>query len=295
MATDLNLLAIFSAVAEAGNFSAAAERLGLTRSAVSQGIRRLEADIGHPLFLRTTRSVRLTELGAAMRARVSRALQELHDAVEEVSTSSESPRGLLRVAATSIAERFLSGPLIASFCDRYPEITLDVVVTDDEFDIVAAGFDAGVRLAEAIEHDMVAVPLTGDQKEVAVATPAYLARHGVPEHPRDLVKHRCIGWRPSFDSQPHRWEFSRDGQSFALDVDPQITTNDMLLMIRTALADGGITFGIEETFQPYLARGELVAVLQDWLPPFPGFSLFFPSRRTVTPKLRALIEHVRVA
>lgn len=295
MATDLNLLAIFSAVAEAGNFSAAAERLGLTRSAVSQGIRRLEADIGHPLFLRTTRSVRLTEQGAAMRARVSRALQELHDAVEEVSTSSESPRGLLRVAATSIAERFLSGPLIASFCDRYPEITLDVVVTNDEFDIVAAGFDAGVRLAEAIEHDMVAVPLTGDQKEVAVATPAYLARHGVPEHPRDLVKHRCIGWRPSFDSQPHRWEFSRDGQSFALDVDPQITTNDMLLMIRTALADGGITFGIEETFQPYLARGELVAVLQDWLPPFPGFSLFFPSRRTVTPKLRALIEHVRVA
>lgn len=295
MATDLNLLAIFSAVAEAGNFSAAAERLGLTRSAVSQGIRRLEADIGHPLFLRTTRSVRLTEQGAAMRARVSRALQELHDAVEEVSTSSESPRGLLRVAATSIAERFLSGPLIASFCDRYPEITLDVVVTDDEFDIVAAGFDAGVRLAEAIEHDMIAVPLTGDQKEVAVATPAYLARHGVPEHPRDLVKHRCIGWRPSFDSQPHRWEFSRDGQSFALDVDPQITTNDMLLMIRTALADGGITFGIEETFRPYLARGELVAVLQDWLPPFPGFSLFFPSRRTVTPKLRALIEHVRVA
>lgn len=295
MATDLNLLAIFSAVAEAGNFSAAAERLGLTRSAVSQGIRRLEADIGHPLFLRTTRSVRLTEQGAAMRARVSRALQELHDAVEEVSTSSESPRGLLRVAATSIAERFLSGPLIASFCDRYPEITLDVVVTDDEFDIVAAGFDAGVRLAEAIEHDMIAVPLTGDQKEVAVATPAYLARHGVPEHPRDLVKHRCIGWRPSFDSQPHRWEFSRDGQSFAVDVDPQITTNDMLLMIRTALADGGITFGIEETFQPYLARGELVAVLQDWLPPFPGFSLFFPSRRTVTPKLRALIEHVRVA
>lgn len=295
MATDLNLLAIFSAVAEAGNFSAAAERLGLTRSAVSQGIRRLEADIGQPLFLRTTRSVRLTEQGAAMRARVSRALQELHDAVEEVSTSSESPRGLLRVAATSIAERFLSGPLIASFCDRYPEITLDVVVTDDEFDIVAAGFDAGVRLAEAIEHDMIAVPLTGDQKEVAVATPAYLARHGVPEHPRDLVKHRCIGWRPSFDSQPHRWEFSRDGQSFALDVDPQITTNDMLLMIRTALADGGITFGIEETFQPYLARGELVAVLQDWLPPFPGFSLFFPSRRTVTPKLRALIEHVRVA
>lgn len=295
MVTDLNLLAIFSAVAEAGNFSAAAERLGLTRSAVSQGIRRLETEIGQPLFLRTTRSVRLTESGEAIRARVSHALRDIHVAVEEISGSAEAPQGLLRVAATSIAERFLSGPLITSFCDAYPEITLDVTVTDDEFDIVAAGFDAGVRLAEVIEHDMIVVPITGEQKEVAVATPAYLARHGVPEHPRDLVKYRCIGWRPSFDSQPHRWEFSRDGQSFAVSVEPQITTNDMLLMIRTALADGGITFGIEETFRPYLERGELVTILQDWLPPFAGFSLFFPSRRTVTQKLRALIDHIRAA
>lgn len=295
MVTDLNLLTIFSAVAEAGNFSAAAERLGLTRSGVSQGIRRLETEIGQPLFLRTTRSVRLTEQGEAMRARVANALHEINVALEEVSTSAEAPRGLLRVAATSIAEYFLSGSLIASFRDAYPEITLDVTVTDEELDIVAMGFDAGVRLAEAIEHDMIAVPLTGEQKEVAVATPAYFARHGVPQHPRDLVQHRCIGWRPSLDSQPHRWEFARDGQSFAVDVDPRVTTNDMLLMIRTALAGGGITFGIEETFRPYLARGELVAVLQDWLPPFPGFALFFPSRRTVTPKLRALIDHVRSA
>lgn len=295
MVTDLNLLTIFSAVAEAGNFSAAAERLGLTRSGVSQGIRRLETEIGQPLFLRTTRSVRLTEQGEAMRARVANALHEINVALEEVSTSAEAPRGLLRVAATSIAECFLSGSLIASFRDAYPEITLDVTVTDEELDIVAMGFDAGVRLAEAIEHDMIAVPLTGEQKEVAVATPAYFARHGVPQHPRDLVQHRCIGWRPSLDSQPHRWEFARDGQSFAVDVDPRVTTNDMLLMIRTALAGGGITFGIEETFRPYLARGELVAVLQDWLPPFPGFALFFPSRRTVTPKLRALIDHVRSA
>ena len=203
------------------------------------------------------------------------------------------PHGLLRVAVTSIAERFLSGPLVAEFAIAYPGITLDVTVTDEEFDIVAAGFDAGVRLGEVIEQDMVAVPLTGEQRQVAVATPRYFERHGIPQHPRDLAGHRCIGWRPSPETAPYRWEFERDGQEFDVAVEPQVTTNDMLLMIRTALADGGITFGIEETFAPYIRRGELVTVLDDWLAPFAGFYLYFPGRRSVTPKLRALIEHVR--
>ncbi|TIT99504.1 MAG: LysR family transcriptional regulator, partial [Mesorhizobium sp.] len=162
-----------------------------------------------------------------------------------------------------------------------------------EFDIIAAGFDAGVRLGEVIERDMIAVPLTGDQRQVAVATPDYLARHGTPEHPRDLVHHRCIGWRPQPHTAPYRWEFEKDGRAFDVSVEPQITTNDMLLMIRTALAGGGITFGMEETFRPHLERGELVSILSDWLPPFAGFFLYFPSRHTVTPKLRALIDHVR--
>lgn len=290
---DLNLLSIFIAVAEAGNFRAAADRLGVTRSAVSQGMQRLESALEQPLFHRTTRSVRLTEAGERLLQSVAGPLNEITAALEAALNATGAPHGLLRVTATSIAEQFLSGPLIASFAEAYPGITLDVTVTDEESDIVAAGFDAGVRLGEVIERDMVAVPLTGDQRQVAVATPEYLERHGIPQHPRELSGHRCIGWRPSPDRVPYRWEFERDGRAFDVAVDPQISTNDMLLMIRTSLAGGGITFGMEETFLPYIQRGELVTVLDDWLPPFTGFYLYFPSRRSVTPKLRALIDHVR--
>tara|TARA_E500000305_G_scaffold74101_2_gene59866 strand:+ start:356 stop:1258 length:903 start_codon:yes stop_codon:yes gene_type:complete len=290
---DLNLLTMFAAVADTGNFRSAADRLGVTRSAVSQGIRRLEEAVGQPLFQRTTRSVRLTEEGERFLGTVHSPLLEIGAALETAQSAAGMPHGLLRVAVTSIAERFLSGSLVAEFAMAYPGITLDVTVTDKEFDIVAAGFDAGVRLGEVIEQDMVAVPLTGEQRQVAVATPAYLEQHGVPQHPRELAGHRCIGWRPSPETAPYRWEFERDGQEFDVAVEPQITTNDMLLMIRTALADGGVTFGIEETFAPYIRRGELVPILDDWLAPFPGFYLYFPGRRSVAPKLRALIDHVR--
>lgn len=292
MAIDLNLLALFIAVAEERNFRAAADRLGITRSAVSQGIRRLEDTCGAAFVSRTTRSVRLTEAGERFRDALARPLADVQTAVEGAA-GEIVPRGLLRIAATSIAERFLSGSLVASFANAHPEIVIDITVTDDEFDIVAAGFDAGVRLREVIEQDMVTVPLTGDQRQVAVATPGYLAVHGAPAHPRDLVHHRCIGWRRAPGLAPYRWEFEKDGHVFDVAVEPQITTNDMLLMIRTALAGGGITFGMEETFQPYLERGELVSFLDDYLPPFAGFFLYFPDRRNMAPKLRALIDHVR--
>ncbi|MCG8559675.1 MAG: LysR family transcriptional regulator [Hyphomicrobiales bacterium] len=292
MAIDLNLLTLFQAVAEEANFRAAADRLGVTRSAVSQGIRRLEDGCGVALVQRTTRSVRLTEAGERLRDALTRPLSDVRTALEELS-GDFVPRGLLRVAVTSIAEQFLSGPLIATFARAYPEVVIDVTVTDDEFDIVAAGFDAGVRLGEIIEQDMIAVPLTGEQREAVVAAPAYLDAHGAPLHPRDLVDHHCIGWRPAPEVAPYRWEFVEDGVAFDVAVGPQITTNDMLLMLRSALAGGGITFAMEETFRPYLERGELVSLLQDYLPPFPGFFLYFPDRRNMAPKLRALVDHVR--
>ncbi|MBJ7516818.1 MAG: LysR family transcriptional regulator [Stenotrophomonas sp.] len=292
MDTDLNLLRLFLAVAEGHNFRVAADRLGVTRSAVSQGIRRLEDSLGIALVQRSTRSVRLTEAGEQLHRQIAGPLNVVAAAIEDTA-SDGLPRGLLRVAVTSIAERFLSGPLIADFLRQHPGITLDVTVTDEESDIVAAGFDAGVRLGEVIEQDMVAIPLTGPQREVVVATPGYLAEHGMPAHPRELAAHRCIGWRPSPEVAPYRWEFVEDGRGFDVTVAPQLTTNDMLLMVRTALAGGGITFGMQETFAPYLARGELVTMLDDYLPPFPGFFLYFPNRHNQPAKLRALIEHVR--
>jgi DNA-binding transcriptional LysR family regulator len=292
MTIDLNLVPVFLAVAEEGNFRAAADRLGVTRSAVSQAIRRLEDICGIALVSRTTRSVRLTEAGNRFRETLAQPIADVQSAFENVAGDAR-PSGLLRIAVTSIAEQFLSGPLIASFAEAHPGITIDVTVTDDIFDIVAAGFDAGVRLGEVIEQDMVAVPLTKEEREVVVATPRYFEVHGTPQHPRELVHHRCVGWRPSPSAAPYRWEFEEDGIPFDVAVEPQITTNDLHLMVRTALAGGGITFALEETFRPYIVRGELITALDDYLPPFPGFFLYFPNRRNMAPKLRALIDHVR--
>jgi len=201
----------------------------------------------------------------------------------------------LRLAVSSIAERFIAGPLLASFVDAYPDIELDVLITDDEFDIVAGGYDAGVRLGEVIEQDMIAVPVSGDQRQAAVASPGYLLRHGVPAHPRDLPAHICIGWRPAPGVAPYRWEFEEDGRAFDVAVGPQVTTNDMGLMLRLALQGTGITFGMEDTFRPYVERGELALLLEGYLPSFPGFFLFFPSRKNLAPKLRALVDHVRLS
>lgn len=281
------------AVAQSRNFRAAADQLGVTRSAVSQGIRRLEDGLGIALVLRSTRNVHLTEAGTRLHEQIAGPLSAVGAALEELVLDGP-PRGVLRVAVTSIAERFLSGSLIASFAQAYPGITLDVTVTDEEFDIVSAGFDAGVRLGEVIEQDMVAVPLTGPQRQMVVAAPGYLARHGAPGHPRELISHRCIGWRPAPGVAPYRWEFREDGRDFDLTVEPQITSNDMLVMVRTALAGGGITIGVAETFRPYIERGELVPLLEAYLPSFAGFFLYFPSRRNQPPKLRALVEHVRM-
>ncbi|HDR2475335.1 MULTISPECIES: LysR family transcriptional regulator [Enterobacter] len=292
MKIDLNLLPLFLAVAEEHSFSAAAERLGVTRSAVSQGIRRLEDTFGTLLVMRTTRSVNLTEAGERLRKSLSVPLSTIDAACEDV-LSDNGPRGHLKIAVTSIAEEFLSGPLLASFAAANPAVTIDIVVSDDEFDIVAAGYDAGVRLGDVIEKDMIAVPLTGQRREVVVASPTYLAAHSAPRHPRELIRHRCIGWRPSPDVAPYRWEFEEAGIPFDVAVEPHITTNDLRLMLRLALAGGGITFATYETFRPFIEKGQLVSLLDDFLPPFPGFYLYFPQRRNMAPKLRALIEHVR--
>lgn len=292
MKTDLNLLPLFLAVAEEPNFRAAADRLGVTRSAVSQGMRRLEDAFGTTLVMRTTRSVRLTEAGERLYDALSRPFSDIETALEGIAGEA-APHGFLRIAATSIAEKFLSGPLIASFAAACPGVTIDITVTDEEFDIIAAGYDAGVRLGEVIEQDMIAIPLTGEQRQSAVASPGYLAAHGVPAHPRELGQHRCIGWRRAPNVAPYRWEFEENGIPFNVAVEPQITTNDLRLMLRTALAGGGVTFALEETFRPFVESGELVPLLDDFLPPFSGFFLYFPQRRNMAPKMRALIEHVR--
>ncbi|GGK52875.1 LysR family transcriptional regulator [Salinarimonas ramus] len=293
MQLDFNALAVFALVAEERNFRAAADRLGVTRSAVSQTIRRLEETLGAALVRRTTRSVSLTEAGESLYAQVAPAIAEMRAATETAASLGGAPRGRLRLAVASIAERFLAGPLLASFAEAYPGVELDVTVTDEEFDIVVEGYDAGVRLGEVIEQDMIAVPAGGDERQLAVCSPAYRDRFGVPSHPRDLAEHRCIGWRSAPKAAPYQWEFEEDGKEFSVTVDPEITTNDMALMIKLAVAGAGITFGMEESFRGPIDRGELVPLLEEFCPYFTGFNLYYPNRRNVAPKLRALIDHLR--
>ncbi|WP_375460975.1 LysR family transcriptional regulator [uncultured Enterovirga sp.] len=293
MTPDLNALATFVLVAEERSFRAAADRLGVTRSAVSQTIKRLESAMGITLVHRTTRSVGLTEAGERLHAEITPSLVDIRTAMEATHDLRAGPRGQLRLVVSSIAESFLSGPLLCGFAEACPDVQLDVLVTDDEIDIVAQGYDAGVRLGEVIEQDMIALPVSDDQRQLAVCAPDYQARRGAPSHPRELAAHRCVGWRPAPRAAPFRWEFTEAGRDFAVDVEPEVTTNDMALMIRMALSGAGITFGLEETFRPYLDRGDLVSVLESYCRCFPGFFLYYPSRQNMAPKLRALLDHVR--
>ncbi|KQW25468.1 LysR family transcriptional regulator [Rhizobium sp. Root274] len=293
MLSDLNALAVFALVAEERSFRAAADRMGVTRSAVSQTIRKLEEALGIALVNRTTRSVALTEAGERLYAEAVPALREMQGALDAAANLTGTPRGRLNLAVSSIAESFLSGPLLTSFLDQNPDVKLHVTVTDEEFDIVAQGYDAGVRLGEVIAQDMIAVPVTGEQRQLAVASPAYLERQGMPRHPSDLASRRCIGWRRSANVAPYRWEFSENGREFSVAVADTITTTDMALMIKLAVAGAGITFGMEDSFRPAIARGELVPVLENFCPYFPGFYLYYPSRRNMAPKLRALVDHLR--
>jgi DNA-binding transcriptional LysR family regulator len=298
---DLAGVTAFAAVAEARSFRAAGERLGVTRPAVSQALRRLEGRLGVALVERTTRSVRLTEAGERLYATLGPALADVRAALGAVGELRERPRGLLRLAVSSIAERFLAGPLLAGFVAAYPEVRLDVTVDDAASDLVAAGLDAAVRLGEVIAPDMIAVPVSDAQRQIVVAAPDYLRRRGAPAHPRELPRHACVGWRSRPDVAPYRWEFTEPaaegapgaGRDFDVAVDPQVTTNDMGLMVRLACAGAGLTFGMEETFRPYVTRGALVPVLEAYSAPFPGFYLYYPRRRHQPLKLRALVDHVR--
>lgn len=291
MRSDLNALAVFSVIAEEESFRRAADRLGVTRSAVSQSLRRLEAELGVALMRRTTRSMSLTEEGVRLRDEIAPAIAEMRAALEGARAQRGAVQGQLRLAVSSIAESVLSGELITRFGTAHPEVQLDVLVTDEEFDIVAAGFDAGVRLGEVIEHDMIAVPVSADQRHVAVCAPAYLRWAGAPSHPRDLARHRCIGWRPGPRAAPYRWEFTENGRDFVVDVEPEVTTNDMGLMVKLARAGAGISFGMEETFRRDLSGGTLVPLLEPFCPPFPGFFLYYPSRRNMPARLRAFVDH----
>ena len=295
MPDDLNAMAVFVAVAETKGFRAAGARLGVSGSAVSQAMRRLEERLGVALVQRTTRSVRLTEAGERLHAAARPALEELRAAVADVGNLGSQPRGTLRLHVAGAAEAFLDAPLLADFLTAHPHVHLDLFVSDEPVDIVAEGYDAGIRLGEVIDRDMIAVPVSGDLRLVVVGAPSYFARHRRPIHPRDLIDHECINWHPTSSAPPYRWEFTENGRDFAVDVRARVLTNEPALNVRLAQAGAGLTLGDERRVRDGLASGELVAVLEEFSTPFPGFFLYFPQRRHASPALRALVDYLRAA
>ena len=295
MTDDLNGMAVFVAVADAKGFRAAGERLGVTASAVSQALRKLEERVGVALVRRTTRSVRLTEAGDRLYAAVRPALDEVRTAVAALGEMSDEPRGTLRLHVSTAADAVLAGPFLAGFLAEHPQVMLDVAVSDATLDIVAEGYDAGIQLGEVIDRDMIAVPLSGDIRLVVVGAPAYFARRGSPTHPRDLVEHDCINWHATPHDPPYRWEFTEGGRDFSVAVRTRVLTTDPALLARLARAGAGLTMLYEAQARDDVARGELVPVLEEYSAPFPGFYLYYPQRRHASPALRALVDSLRRA
>lgn len=283
----------FVAVVEAGGFRAAGRQLGVSGTALSKALRQLEQRLGVTLLLRTTRSVRLTEAGETFYAAARQALDALQAAAEEVGELADEPRGTLRLNIASGADGFLRGPALPGFLRAYPEVRLDVIVSEEVNDIVAAGYEAAIRLGEVIEQDMVAVPASGPQRMVVVGSPAYFARHPRPRHPRDLGGHACISWRPGPGAPPYRWEFTEPGgEDFSVALPSRVLANDFTLMMRLVTAGLGLTIGMSDGVQPYVERGEVVPVLEEFCPPFAGYYLYYPQRRQASPALRALIGYL---
>jgi DNA-binding transcriptional LysR family regulator len=293
--SEFGALRAFAAVAEQRSFSRAAEQLGVSSSALSQLIRGLEERLGIRLLHRTTRSVSLTEAGAALLAEVAPAIDSLASALDQARSAARQPTGTVRLHCFhAAADRFVV-PILPKLARDFPDITLDLTIDDTVVDLVGSGYDAGIRIGELIERDMVAVRLGGDIRQLAVAAPAYLAEHGVPQTPKDLLQHRCIRWRWPGQPGPYAWEFFEKGHWFSVSVDGPLITSSRAVMVDAALAGVGIAFLKEESVVDAFARGALVPLLTDWSVPFPGYYLCYPQQRQMAPALRAVIDTIRAA
>ncbi len=280
----------FLAVVEAGSFRAAADQLGVTPSAVSQAVKALESRLEVPLLTRTTRSLGLTEAGAQFAARCRPAVAEIGDALDGVRQFGEAPSGLLRINAPRIAWPVVFAPILASFRQTYPQVDVEVFLDDGIADIAADGFDAGVRLGQLVQEDMVSRALTAPSQMAVVASPDYLKRHGAPERPSDLADHACLEFRRPTRRTLYHWRFIDAGRELRLPVNGGLIFNDSAAKLDAARAGLGLAYEIEPIVRADVAAGRLVRVLEPYLPEIPGFHIYFPSRAQVMLKLRAFID-----
>lgn len=282
-------LTALNAIATHRSFRKAADELGLSPSTLSHMMRTLEENMGVRLLNRTTRSVSPTTVATQLLARIQPLLHELESAIAEVDEFRGRPSGTLRINAAEPAARLLLHRTLPTFLSTYPGMSVDLVTEGKFVDIVAEGFDAGVRLGESVPRDMIAVRFGGDVRFLAVASPRYLETHGAPQTPDDLSKHSCIQMRmPS--GKLYRWEFEKHGQEVAVDVPGSLRLDHIELMTEAAANGIGIAYVPDRSARPYIERGELAPVLEDWCPAIPGLFLYYPGRRQMPPSLKAFIE-----
>ena len=289
----INDLVAFLAVARERSFTRAAAHLGVSPSALSHTIRGLEERLGVRLLTRTTRSVAPTDAGERLLRTVGPHLDEIHAELEALAEMRDKPAGTIRITAVDHAAETVLWPALAKFLSDYPDIHVDLIIDNTLRDIVAERFDAGIRMGEALARDMIAVRIGPELRMAAVATPSYFAERGKPRAPQDLAHHRCINLRLATLGGVYAWEFEKGSREVNVKVEGQLTVNDIAVIRRAALEGLGIAFIPQDYIQPHLDSGELVRVLADWTPPFPGYHLYYPSRRQQSPAFALLVEALR--
>jgi DNA-binding transcriptional LysR family regulator len=298
MANTLDDIEAFLAVARAGGFRKATGGRGASASALSEAVRRLEGRLGVRLLHRTTRSVGLTEAGRRLSERLGSALAEVGAALDEAASLADQPAGALRLNVPVSAARLSLPRLLPPFLAAHPRIVVEVTTQESFIDILAAGFDAGIRYEERLEQDMIAIPIGPlRQRFAAGASADYLARRGVPQHPGELARHACLASRFGAE-RAHPWEFERGSESVRLDPAGPLLVQaggGSDLAVDAAIAGAGVVYLFEDWLRPYFERGALTPVLEDWWPSFSGPFLYYSGRRLVPPPLRAFIDFVRAA
>jgi DNA-binding transcriptional LysR family regulator len=290
---ELSVLRSFVAVAEERSFTRAAVRLGVSTSALSHAIRGLEERLAVRLLSRTTRSVAPTVAGDQLLARLTPAMADIRAALAEVAGFRQRPAGHLRVLVSPLAARLVLGEVLPRFSREYPEIVLELITGDARRDLVADRYDAGIHLGEFIARDMVAVPVSRDFRQAIVGSPEYFETHPRPRLPLELTQHRCINFEYGA-SGVYRWHFARGKKTATVAVDGPLIVDDVDTMIQAAISGLGLAFAIDAHVSSQLASGTLVRVLEDWCPPFPGYFLYYPSRRHHSAAMTAFVATVRL-
>jgi DNA-binding transcriptional LysR family regulator len=286
-------LTAFIAIADQLSFRAAASRLGVTASALSHSTRQLEERLGVRLLNRTTRSVSLTDAGVRLLDKLRPAMDQITEALEGLNQDRSRPFGRLRIYASHTAAAAVIAPVWQRFLSTYPEVHLELQVSEEKVDIVAKSFDAGIGPQDRAAADMIAVRVVGPMKVAMVGAPSYFARRPRPRTPDDLARHHCVQYRRSADGDVFAWPLKRDGKSKKIAVDGRVMVNDPELAVRAAVDGLGIAYSIEALAEPFLRSGQLVRVLEDWSPTIEGLYLYYPGHRQVPASLRALIDMIR--